>query len=73
MLFVLDESAEARIGTFLEAHGHEGEIVRRDFPAGLSDEDEKIAALQRLLVTHGEQLDQFLVVTPRGVRVRCSR
>ena len=31
MLFVLDESAEARIGTFLEAHGHEGEIVRRDF------------------------------------------
>ena len=31
---------------------------------------EKIAALEDLLATHGTQLDRFLVVTPRGVRVR---
>ncbi len=57
-----------------------GELVfRRGLPhAGLvlfrfpldATAHEKIAALARLLVTHRDQLDGFLVVTPSGVRVR---
>ena len=54
-------------------------IVRRGLPhAGViffrfpldSTTQQKIAALERLLETHAQQLDPFLVVTPRGVRVR---
>ncbi len=115
MRFLLDQSAEARIATFLTDHGHDATRVARDYPAGLPDEQvlaiahrerriliandkdfgelvfrrglphagvilfrfpldatahEKIAALERLLVTHRTQLDRFLVVTPQGVRVR---
>jgi predicted nuclease of predicted toxin-antitoxin system len=112
--FLLDQSAEARIATFLSDHGHDATRVARDYPAGLPDEQvlaiairerrvlitndkdfgelvfrhrlphagvvlfrfpldataqEKIDALERLLVTHRTQLDRFLVVTARGVRV----
>ena len=52
-------------------HPHAGVIFFR-FPPD-STAQEKIAALGRLLVTHAQQLDQFLVVTPRGVRVRDAR
>ncbi len=54
-------------------------IVRRNLPhAGVilfrfpldAIAQQKIAALEDLLVTHGTQLDRLLVVTPRGVRVR---
>ena len=46
---------------------HAGVILFR-FPLDATAQ-QKIAALERLLVTHGTQLDRFLVVTPRGVRV----
>lgn len=32
--------------------------------------EDKIAWLRRLLVSHEDRLDQFLVVTPRSIRVR---
>ena len=115
MRFLLDQSAEARIATFLTDRGHDATRIARDHPAGLPDEQvlaiahregrvliandkdfgelvvrrnlphagvvlfrfpldataqEKIDALERLLVTHRAQLDRFLVVTPSGIRVR---
>jgi predicted nuclease of predicted toxin-antitoxin system len=115
MRFLLDQSAEARIGAFLTDRGHDATRVGRDHPPGLTDEQvlaiavregrvpltndrdfgelivrqglphagvifsrfplgataqQKIAALERLLVAHAQQLDRFLVVSPRGVRVR---
>jgi predicted nuclease of predicted toxin-antitoxin system len=47
---------------------HAGVIFLR-FPLDATA-DQKIAALERLLETHQDRLDQFLVVTPRGVRIR---
>ena len=35
--------------------------------------DDKIARLREVLSTHGQELDQFLVVTERNVRVRTYR
>jgi predicted nuclease of predicted toxin-antitoxin system len=54
-------------------------VVRRNLPhAGVvlfrfpldATAQEKIDALDRLLITHRTQLDRFLVVTPSGIRVR---
>lgn len=47
---------------------HSGVIYFR-FPLPSTAED-KITRLKRLLVTHQDQLDQFLVVTPQRIRVR---
>jgi predicted nuclease of predicted toxin-antitoxin system len=115
MRFLLDQSAEARIGVFLNGEGHDATRVGRDHPPGLPDEEvlaiavaenrilitndrdfgdlifrqhhphtgviylrfpldataaQKIASLSELLVTHVHDLDKYLTVTPRGVRVR---
>jgi predicted nuclease of predicted toxin-antitoxin system len=115
MRFLLDQSAEARIGLFLNSGGHDATRVGRDHPPGLPDEEvlaiavaesrilitndrdfgdlifrqhqphagviylrfpldttatQKIASIERLLVTHANDLDKYLTVTPRGVRVR---
>lgn len=115
MRFLLDQSAEARIGAFLQSVGHDVTRVARDYPAGLPDDEvlaiahaerriliandrdfgelvfrhrqphhgviyfrlpldstaeEKIGRLGELLTTHQADLDKFLVVTPRGTRVR---
>ena len=115
MRFLLDQSAEARIGVFLNSDGHDATRVGRDHPPGLPDDevlaiavrenrilitndrdfgdlifrlhhmhagviyfrfpldttaDQKIASLQALLTTHVDDLDKYLTVTPRGVRVR---
>jgi predicted nuclease of predicted toxin-antitoxin system len=117
-MFLLDQSAEARIAVALTDQGHDAKRIGRDYPHGLPDEqvlaiayaeqrilitndrdfgelvfrhrrahagvvyfrypldstaDQKLRALQRLLNTHQDQLDQFLVVAPRGVRVRRRR
>ena len=54
-------------------------IVRRALPhAGVlllrfpldAKADEKIAAIERVIATHRNQLDRFLVISPQGVRVR---
>jgi predicted nuclease of predicted toxin-antitoxin system len=46
---------------------HSGVIYFR-FPLD-SDAFEKIAALRRLLQTHAAHLHEFMVVSPRGVRI----
>ncbi len=50
---------------------HAGVILFR-FPLDATAQ-QKIAALERLLVTHRTQLDRFLVVTPGGIRVGSPR
>lgn len=115
MRFLLDQSAEARLGAFLDHIGHDAPRVGKDHPPGLPDDQvlaiavaenrilltndsdfgelifkhqrphagviyfrfpldstatQKIAALERLLSTHANDLDMYLTVTPRGVRVR---
>lgn len=115
MKFLLDQSAEARIGTFLKSKGHDSTRVGLDHPAGLPDDqvlaiavseqrilitndsdfgelifklrqphtgviyfrfpldtsaNQKIAALERILFTRANDLDKYLTVTPRKVRVR---
>lgn len=115
MKFLLDQSAEARIGTFLVSRGHDATRIAKDYPAGLPDEEVlaiavsenrilitndsdfgelifklhhphkgviyfrfpldsnanlKIASLERLLSTRTKDLDKYLTVTPRKVRIR---
>jgi hypothetical protein len=95
MRFLLDQSAEARIGIFLISIGHDATRVGKDHPPGLPDFGElifkqlhphagviylrfpldttasqKLAAIERLLTDHADDLDRYLTVTPRGVRVR---
>ena len=53
---------------FRQGQPHRGVIYFR-LPLD-STADEKLAQLQRILVSHRDQLDRFLVITPRGVRVR---
>jgi predicted nuclease of predicted toxin-antitoxin system len=53
---------------FRQGQPHRGMIYLR-LPRD-STADEKIEQIKRLLVTHRDQLDRFLVITPRGVRVR---
>jgi predicted nuclease of predicted toxin-antitoxin system len=53
---------------FRQHRSHAGIIY---FRLGLAATAEaKIAWLGRILVSHGDRLDHFLVVTPRSVRVR---
>ena len=118
MRFLLDQSVEARVATFLSEQGHDVTRVGGDYPQGLSDAEvlalantegrilltndrdfgelvfrqrrlhagviyfrfpldstvqQKIASLQRLLASHADRLGEFIVVAPRGVRVRRSR
>jgi predicted nuclease of predicted toxin-antitoxin system len=117
MRFLLDQSTETRIATFLSSEGHDAKRVGRDYPPGLPDDQvlaiarseqrilitndrdfgelifrrrlphagvillrfdpatpvaNKVAALSRLLITHADRLDQFIVVTARSVRVRST-
>jgi len=53
---------------FRQGHTHVGVIYFR-LPLD-STAEEKIERLDRLLISHADQLERFLVVTPRGVRVR---
>src|SRR5579859_3945531 len=52
---------------FHQRHTHTGVILFRLRSVSLAS---KIAALDRTLTQHTEELDQFLVVTERGVRIR---
>jgi predicted nuclease of predicted toxin-antitoxin system len=53
---------------FEQRRPHAGVIFLR-FPLDATA-NQKIDALARLLETHPDRLDRFLVVSPRGVRVR---
>ena len=114
MRFLLDESADFRLGQHLSANGHDVTSISREYPQALKDEevlsialDEKRVlitrdrdfgelifrhrlrhsgvilvrfnplqielakrAVDRLVAEHAHEIDQFLVVSERGVRVR---
>ena len=115
MRFLLDESADGRLGPYLRRLGHDVTTVAHDYYAGLADwqvlqaahqegriliaEDTdfgrlvfvesqphagvilfrlgdkapietKVGRLAHLLAHHAAELDQFVVVTKTGVRVR---
>ena len=56
---------------FRKSLPHAGVIyLRLPLPSTVED---KIVRLSRLLVSHKDRLDQFLVVTPRGIRVRTTQ
>ena len=117
MNFLLDESAEFRLGRWLASQGHDVTAIARDYPHALSDRevlaialregrilitndrdfgelivrenlphagviffrlgaagvDVKIERSADLLLSHADQLGRFIVVTPRGIRVRRPR
>jgi predicted nuclease of predicted toxin-antitoxin system len=54
MRFILDESAEVKIGAFLESQGYDVKVVQRDFAVGLPDHEVlRLAhAEQRILITN---------------------
>lgn len=114
MRFLLDESVEYRLASWLSSLGHDVTAIAHDYPGALPDREvletarresrilitndrdfgelifrlglshpgvillrlgpapleDKMARLGQVLSSHGEQLDAFLVVTPRGTRVR---
>lgn len=47
---------------------HAGVILFRLSPSTTSEE--KIVRLKEVLVTYAQKLDKFIVITPRGVRIR---
>lgn len=114
MKFLLDESADFRLGQHLSEQGHDVTSISREYPQALRDEEVLSIALaeMRVLITrdrdfgelifrhrlrhsgvilirfnplqidlakrtidqlisdHAHEIDQFLVVSERGIRVR---
>ncbi len=62
MRFLLDQSAEARIATFLTEHGHDATRVARDYPAGIPDE--RVLAIARaegrILITNDKDFGELV-------------
>ncbi len=63
MRFLLDQSAEARIATFLTNQGHDATRVGRDHPAGLPDERVLAIAYQerRILIANDKDFGELVV------------
>lgn len=114
MRFLINESADARLGSFLQQHGHDVTLVARDYRPALPDIDvlaiarrehrilitndrdfgemivgkqlahagviylrlgaatlqQQESRLQAVLINHSDDLDQFIVVTERRIRLR---
>jgi predicted nuclease of predicted toxin-antitoxin system len=112
--FLLDESVEYRLSSYLRDLGHDVTAIAHDYPSALSDlevlahaqregcilitndrdfgeliyrlglphhgviyfrlpaatVDTKLARLEAILADYSDQMDQFLVVTEKTVRVR---
>jgi len=62
MKFLLDQSGEARIGTFLSSIGHDATRVGRDHPAGLPDDQVLAIAVseQRILITNDRDFGELI-------------
>lgn len=62
MRFLLDESADARLGPYLVARGHEVIQVAKDYPAGLPDTE--VLALahrqQRILIANDRDFGELV-------------
>ena len=115
MKFLLDESTETRVGTFLKDIGHSVTRIGKDYPASLPDNEvleipvsegrilitndrdfgnlifkkkhphkgviyfrfpldsnalQKIVALKKLLSKHSKDLDKYLTISPKGIRIK---
>jgi predicted nuclease of predicted toxin-antitoxin system len=62
MRFLLDQSAEARIGAFLREKGHDATRVARDYPAGLPDAEvlDIAVAEDRILITNDSDFGELV-------------
>src|SRR5262245_41123777 len=62
MRFLLDQSAEARIGTFLISRGYDATRVGKDHPPGLPDEDVLAIAVaeDRILITNDRDFGNLI-------------
>lgn len=62
MKFLLDESAEARIGVFLTERSHEATRIGREYPASLPDEEVLALARreQRILITNDKDFGELV-------------
>jgi predicted nuclease of predicted toxin-antitoxin system len=62
MKFLLDQSAEARIATFLTNQGHDATRVARDYPAGIPDEQVLAIAHQegRVLIANDKDFGELV-------------
>ena len=69
MKFLLDESAEFRLATFLEGEGHDAKTIAHDFQHSLSDEEVLAIALreQRILITNDRDFGELIVRRRLGV------
>lgn len=63
MRFLLDQSAEARIGAFLSGRGHDVTRIARDYPSGLPDEHVLAIAHRerRILVANDKDFGELVV------------
>lgn len=64
MRFLLDQNVEARIGRFLNDHGHDAPQIGRDYPAGMPDQDVLAVAYheQRVLITNDKDFGELIFV-----------
>ena len=62
MRFLLDQSAEARIGVFLVSIGHDATRVGKDHPPGLPDEQVLAIAVaeSRILITNDRDFRELI-------------
>lgn len=74
MRFLLDQSAEARIATYLAGRGHDATRIARDYPSGLPDEQVLAIAHRerRILVANDKDFGELVFrrnLPPAGVVV----
>lgn len=62
MKFLLDQSAEARIGTFLNSIGHDSTRVGADHPPGLPDDQVLAISVseKRILITNDSDFGELI-------------
>lgn len=62
MRFLLDESAEFRIATFLKDVGHDVQAIAVDYPASLTDHEVLTLATteQRILITNDRDFGELI-------------
>ncbi|HLH23462.1 MAG TPA: DUF5615 family PIN-like protein [Chloroflexota bacterium] len=72
MRFLLDESAELRLGDFLRQWGHDVTAIAQDYPSSLADRSvlELANREQRILITNDRDFGELVVrhrVPHRGI------
>jgi predicted nuclease of predicted toxin-antitoxin system len=62
MRFLLDQSAEARIGVVLSSQGHDATRIGRDHPPGLPDDEVLAIAVRenRILITNDRDFGDLI-------------